>query len=92
MNAIYEALRWTWHDPDGYNLLSGPVADLTMLSAIGIAFKHFNCHVTGCRRWGHVVHGTSYRACNHHHPRRPDHGKITAAHIAQAKADYEAKR
>lgn len=21
VNAIYEALRWTWHDPDGYNLL-----------------------------------------------------------------------
>jgi hypothetical protein len=44
------------------------------------------------RRWGYIVHSTSNRACNRHHPRRPDHGKITAAQIAEAKADYDAKR
>jgi hypothetical protein len=86
---LHHALEWLYRDPDGYNLVSGPIPDLTLLAILGTAYKHFNCHVTGCKRWGHVVHGTSYRACNRHHPRRPDDGKITAEHIAEAKADYE---
>jgi hypothetical protein len=89
---LHHALEWVYRDPDGYNLVSGPIPDLTMLAILGTAYKHFNCHVTGCRRWGHVVHGTSYRACNRHHPRRPDHGKITADQIADAKAHYDAAR
>jgi hypothetical protein len=30
-NWLYNAARWTWHDPDGYNFISGPLADITLL-------------------------------------------------------------
>ena len=30
---LYHAARWTWHDPDGYNFISGPLADITLIGA-----------------------------------------------------------
>ena len=56
-----------------YHLLSGPVGDLVYLAGIVTLFRHFNCHVNSprfCLRYGHPVVGTSYRACNKHHPHR----------------------
>jgi hypothetical protein len=66
---IYHAARWTWHDPDGYNVISGPLADITLLGgAYAIARRH-NCHVSGCWRIGRgEVPGTHYIVCGKHHP------------------------
>ena len=72
-NWIYHAFRWTWHDPDGYNFVSGPLADITLITAFASALylwlrKH-NCHVHRCWRlqWHpHPEHG--HPVCRKHHP------------------------
>jgi len=66
---LYNAARWTWHDADGYNFISGPLADITLLGgAYAIARRH-NCHVKGCWRIARAqVQGTTYVVCRKHHP------------------------
>lgn len=69
-------LHWTTHG--GYNFVSGPFADVTILTGFAGGFwlwlrKH-NCHVHKCWRlqWHpHPVHG--HPVCRHHHP---DHKQI----------------
>jgi hypothetical protein len=81
---MWNALRWTWHDPDGYNIVSGPIADVTLLGgAYAIARKH-NCHVRGCWRVGRAaVEGTNYIVCGKHHPHaKPSAEKVLADHHA----------
>ena len=66
---LYNAGRWTWHDPDGYNFISGPLADITLLGAVYAILRRHNCHVKGCWRLGrHQVAGTTYVVCRKHHP------------------------
>jgi hypothetical protein len=66
---LYNAGRWTWHDPDGYNFISGPLADITLLGAAYAIIRRHNCHVKGCLRLGrHQVEGTTYVVCRKHHP------------------------
>ncbi len=74
---------------DGYQWWSGLGSDIFILTGIGIALRHFNCHVNKprfCWRWGHPVPGTSFRACKKHHPSqyRQPHGQVTAQHISDA--------
>jgi hypothetical protein len=58
---LYNALRWTWQDPDGYNFISGPLADITLLGGAYAILRHHNCHAKGCWRIGrHPVDGTGY--------------------------------
>jgi hypothetical protein len=66
---VFNAARWTWHDPNGYNIVSGPLADITLFGgAYAIARRH-NCHVSGCWRVGRgQVPGTHYIVCGKHHP------------------------
>jgi hypothetical protein len=81
-NWIYNAGRWTWHDPDGYNFISGPLADITLLGgAYAIARRH-NCHVKGCWRVARAqVPGTGYIVCRKHHPHDPPTAeKVIADH------------
>ncbi len=81
---VYNAARWTWHDADGYNFISGPLADITLLGgAYAIARRH-NCHVKGCWRIARaVVPGTGYIVCRKHHPHdAPTAAKVLAAHAA----------
>ncbi len=81
---VYNAGRWTWHDPDGYNFISGPLADLTLIGgAYAIARRH-NCHVKGCWRIARAqVLGTSYVVCRKHHPHdAPTAEKVIDAHNA----------
>jgi len=61
-----------------------------LFSLIGGVYRHWECHVGGCHRPGHPVHGTSHRACGKHHPHmRP---KLTAEDIAKdAKAAHAAE-
>lgn len=68
-------ISWTWGgegqggaNSTGYLITSGPLPDLTMLGLLVGVWRHLNCHTTGCKRIGHRVHGTSYRACRRHHP------------------------
>jgi hypothetical protein len=86
---LWEALRWTWHDPDGYNVVSGPIADVTLLGgAYAIARKH-NCHVKRCWRIGRAqVPGTHYIVCGKHHPHaKPTAEKVLADHTAAVERD-----
>lgn len=77
-NSLWEALRWTWHDPDGYNIISGPLADLALLGGAYAILRRHNCHAKGCWRLArHPVPGTSYIVCRKHHP----HDKPTAEQI-----------
>jgi hypothetical protein len=81
---IYNAGRWTWHDPDGYNFISGPLADITLFGGgYAIARRH-NCHVKGCWRVARArVPGTDYIVCHRHHPHdAPTAEKVIAAHNA----------
>ena len=81
---IYNAARWTWHDPDGYNFISGPLADITLLGgAYAIARRH-NSHVKGCWRIARAqVPGTGYIVCRKHHPHEaPTPEKVIEAHNA----------
>ena len=66
---LYHAARWTWHDPDGYNIISGPLADITLLGGAYAILRRHNCHVQRCWRIGrHQVAGTTYLVCRKHHP------------------------
>ena len=80
----YHALRWTWHDPDGYNFISGPLADVTLLGAAYAIFRRHNCHAKRCWRVGrHKVPGTDYIVCRKHHPHEsPSAEQILAEHDA----------
>jgi hypothetical protein len=62
-----------WADNDGYDFISGPLPDITLMTGFGSAFYLFmrkhNCHVHRCWRmqWHvHPVHG--HPVCKHHHP------------------------
>jgi hypothetical protein len=79
---VYNAVRWTWHDPDGYNFISGPLADITLLGGGYAVARRHNCHAKGCWRIARVrVPGTDYIVCRKHHPHdAPSAEKIIEAH------------
>jgi hypothetical protein len=79
---VYNAARWSWHDADGYNFISGPLADATLLGGgYAIARRH-NCHVKGCWRVARAqVPGTGYIVCRKHHPHsQPSAQKVLDDH------------
>lgn len=70
-------LHWTTHG--GYNFVSGPLADITIVTGFGAGvwlwLRKHNCHVHRCPRlqWHpHPVHG--HPVCRRHHP---EHKKIS---------------
>lgn len=69
----------------GYQFWSGIGSDfgeLTLLTAMVVAFRRVNCHVKGCPRIGkYHVDNTPYKVCALHHPRVPTKG-ASAEHIA----------
>lgn len=81
---IYNAARWTWHDADGYNFISGPLADITLLGGAYAVARHHNCHVKGCWRIARApVPGTNYIVCRKHHPhQQPSAQKVLDDHAA----------
>lgn len=81
---LYHTLTFTWHDPFGYNFISGPLADITLLGGAYAILRRHNCHARGCLRIGrHPVDGTSYLVCRKHHPDdSPTAQEIHAAHAA----------
>lgn len=85
---IYHAVRWTWHDADGYNFISGPLADITLLGGGYAVARHHNCHVKGCWRIARAqVPGTNYIICRKHHPhQQPTAQRVLDDHAAAVKA------
>jgi hypothetical protein len=83
-DSLYHAVRWTWHDPDGYNFISGPLADITLIGGGYAIVRRHNCHAKGCWRLGrHAVPGTDYIVCRKHHPHEtPTADQILAEHRA----------
>jgi hypothetical protein len=81
---VYNAARWTWHDPDGYNFISGPLADITLLGGAYAVARRHNCHVRGCWRVGRAkVPGTEFIVCHRHHPHEaPTAEKVIELHEA----------
>ena len=81
---LWDALRWTWHDPDGYNFVSGPLADITLLGGAYAILRRHNCQVKGCWRIGrHPVAGTEHIVCRKHHPHEsPTAEQVLAEHAA----------
>jgi hypothetical protein len=65
-----------------YNFWSGFGSDLgeaTLITAVGLGVytgvRKVNCHTKGCWRIGHhVLAGTPYILCRHHHPNVPTKG------------------
>lgn len=58
-----------------YNFWSGIGSDFgeyviaaSLITGIVSAYRHHNCHVSGCPRLGKPVAGTPYLACHIHHP------------------------
>ncbi len=74
-----------------YNFWSGFGSDLgeaTLISAVGIGVytgvRKVNCHTKGCWRIGHhLLEGTPYILCKHHHPDVPNHGATHEDILAQ---------
>jgi hypothetical protein len=90
---LYHAARWTWHDPDGYNFISGPLADITLLGGAYAILRHHNCHAKGCWRIGrHQVAGTTFVVCRKHHPDpTPTAEQIQAIYASRRHAREEAR-
>jgi hypothetical protein len=90
---LYHAARWTWHDPDGYNFISGPLADITLLGGAYAILRRHNCHAKGCWRIGrHQVAGTTYVVCRKHHPdETPTAEQINAAYATHRSALDQAR-
>ncbi len=90
---FYNALRWTWHDPDGYNFISGPLADITLLGGAYAILRRHNCHAKRCWRIGRrQVAGTTYVVCRKHHPDgSPTAEQIHAEHAEHRRALHAAR-
>jgi hypothetical protein len=79
-----------------YNFWSGFGSDLgeaTLVSAVGIGVytgvRKVNCHAKGCWRIGHhLLEGTPYILCRHHHPYVPTNG-ASHEHILEQHRKYQ---
>ncbi len=79
-----------------YNFWSGFGSDLgeaTLISAVGVGVytgvRKVNCHTKGCWRIGHhVLEGTPYILCRHHHPGVPTRG-ASHQHILEQHRRYK---
>jgi hypothetical protein len=58
---------------------------ITLIALFVGAYKHLECHISGCHRVGRFVHG-QYKLCHQHHPGVPSSGKITLEEIAKVKS------
>lgn len=82
-----------WATQGGYNFVSGPLADITLvtsfIAAVVLYWRHHNCHVQGCWRlqW-HPHPGHGHPVCSVHHP----YGQGRGEHLASyhhTDADHE---
>jgi hypothetical protein len=82
-----------WSQPqvvtDSWIELAGTV---TLIAFVIGAYRHLECHVSGCHRVGRFQHG-HYKLCRVHHPNVPNDGKIGQQQLDEvsAKLDQAAK-
>lgn len=82
-----------------YNFWSGFGSDLgeaTLITAVGVGVytgvRKVNCHTKGCWRIGHhVLEGTPYILCRHHHPNVPTKG-ASHEHILEQHRKFKEAR
>jgi hypothetical protein len=68
--------------------VSEVLQDAGLVTLIAGAYRHLECHQTGCHRFGRFTHG-HYKLCARHHPLVPSNGKVTAEHINRIKSPTE---
>lgn len=54
---------------------------ITLIAFVVGAYKHVECHVSGCHRVGRFLNG-HYKLCHLHHPAVPNSGKISPSEAA----------
>lgn len=59
---------------------------ITLIAFVIGAYRHLECHQSGCHRLGRFVQG-HYKLCHVHHPQVPSDGKITQAEINDAQTN-----
>jgi hypothetical protein len=72
---------WLWNNPGNYNFISGPLANITLLTGVGIYLHKHNCHVKHCARMAwhdHPDHG--HPVCKKHFPQKQTPDLSAAAH------------
>ena len=75
------SVDWLWNNSGSYNFISGPLADITLLTGVGIFLHNHNCHVNGCWRMSwhdHPDHG--HPVCKKHFPYEQGPDLSAAAH------------
>jgi hypothetical protein len=98
---IIAGISYLWTNPDAYNFASSEWGGLVFkifYAIVLIVFvrwlikpltrkinSHMQCEVPECKKWGHIIYGTSHRACREHHPHlSPDgHTPEEMAHAAK---------
>jgi hypothetical protein len=53
---------------------------ITLVAFVIGAYRHLECHKSGCHRLGRFTHG-HYKLCHLHHPDVPSEGGITQERI-----------
>lgn len=53
---------------------------ITLIAFVIGAYRHLECHKSGCHRLGRFTHG-HYKLCHLHHPDVPNDGKVTREQI-----------
>ena len=81
LHHLYNALAWTWggyrfrSGDAGYNIMSGPLPDLTLVAGVLAILRTHYCFVPGChsfRAHPHPEHG--HPVCPRHFDQHPrDH-------------------
>ncbi len=67
---------------------------LTLLSVVALAsgaYRHVECHHSGCHRFGRFPHGP-YKLCRLHHPHIPSTGRIDMDRIREVAPTTGAER
>ena len=66
---------------------------LTLTSIVALvagAYRHLECHHSGCHRLGRFPHG-QYKLCRVHHPQVPTTGRIDQARIDEVSPTIRAE-
>ena len=69
---LHQIIHWPTHG--GYNFISGPLADITLITAFAstlyLFLRKHNCHMRGCWRmqWHPLPGENGHPVCRKHHP------------------------
>lgn len=80
-----DPISWWWLSVKGYALTSSWFNVAWIITAIAV-LRHHNCNHRRCPAMRTYPHG-HLKLCKKHHPKVPDHGRITQEHIDEVSAD-----